>query len=165
MNGIPASRRLHHRRVLAAILTCLLTAGCGGLRTDYSDLNLKEISGTVTLDGDPVEGAVVVFEAADKSFSSGTTDSSGYYSLTFNSEQSGVLNGPKIVRIGSTLGAEDIEAAEAGTDGGEVASTATIERVPACYNSESQLRVTVTESTTMNFDLKLDCSTQGATVE
>jgi hypothetical protein len=84
----------------------------------------------------------------------------------FNSEQSGVLDGPKVVRIGTTLGAEDAEAAEAGEDVGEEGeSPAAEDRIPACYNAESQLRVTVSESTTMNFDLKSDCSTRGATAE
>lgn len=158
---------IRHLCLYSAALACLWMTGCGGVHTDYSELDLREISGTVTLDGDPVEGAVVVFQAEDKSFSSGVTDDSGYYELMFNSEQSGVLDGPKIVRIGTSLGAEDVEADEAGTDGGDGEATADSsgERVPACYNGESQLRVTVTESTTMNFDLKPDCSTQGPTAE
>lgn len=143
----------------------LLLAGCGGgVHTNYDDLELKEISGTIKLDGQAVAGAAVLFEAEDKSFSYATTDASGYYELQFNSEQSGVLDGSKIVRIGTAANTGD--AADEGSDDEGTASESaeggsTGERIPACYNTESVLRVTVNSSTTMNFDLKSDCSTTG----
>lgn len=165
-------RPLHHRHVLCGpTWRCLglpalflFLTGCGGIHTDYSDLNLKEISGTIKLDGQAVAGASVYFEAEDKSFSYATTNASGYYELQFNSEQSGVLDGPKIVRIGTTIGSGDAEAADEGADG-EASEESNAgdrgERIPACYNRESVLRVTVNSSTTMNFDLKSDCSIIG----
>lgn len=146
-------------RLCGTLLAILVLSGCGGgIHTDYSDLNLKEISGTVRLDGVPIAGAAVLFEAEDKTFSYGTTDASGRYTLQFNSEQSGVLNGPKIVRIGTTLSTGDVEGAD-DADGSEDGSSG--ERIPACYNRESVLRVTIDRSTTLNFDLKSDCSTTG----
>lgn len=68
------------RRHSAARIACLsiLLAGCSTRpTTNYSDLNLKEIDGTVKLDGTPVAGAAVLFEAEDKTWSYATTDTSG----------------------------------------------------------------------------------------
>ena len=57
--------------------------GCGAPRT--KTVPLMRVGGTVTLNGDPLEKAVVVFESADSSFSCADTDSSGHYDLRFDS--------------------------------------------------------------------------------
>ena len=50
------------RAVPLCLLSCLLlSAGCGGsIEADYSKLDLVDVSGTVTLDGQPLSGATVV---------------------------------------------------------------------------------------------------------
>ena len=55
---------LSGRAVPLCLLSCLLlSAGCGGsIEADYSKLDLVDVSGTVTLDGQPLSGATVVFE-------------------------------------------------------------------------------------------------------
>lgn len=165
--GPPYSKVTMTLRYLCCVIglslsAVVLLAGCGSRRhADYSGLELVEVRGTVTLDGKPLRGAQVVFEAADRTYSCGRTDAAGRYQLAFNSEKSGVPPGVKIVRI-RTLGAgdEDESAAPEGNDGSAASSG---EMLPACYNSKSQLQVTVEgRSQTFNFDLKSDRSTQSA---
>ena len=62
--------------LLAALLLTLASVGCG------SKYDLHPVTGTVTLDGAPLENAVVTFQAASGGNSaSGTTDASGVYTL------------------------------------------------------------------------------------
>src|SRR5690349_3739596 len=56
---------------------------------DYGKVTLLSVSGTVTLDGKPLPGAVVTFDAPDGQFSFGLTDSAGAFSLRFDSVKSG----------------------------------------------------------------------------
>jgi hypothetical protein len=144
------------RRALL-IFAALLATGCGGDKPDYANLNLVDVSGTVTLDGEPLAGAGVFFEAFDQTFSYAETDSSGYYAMRFNSEITGVLPGPKIVRIRSTgLGFDDGGDSEDAPDE-RVSAGEKSERVPARYNSASELAVTVSDSRrTFNFELTSD---------
>ena len=137
----------------------VLLAGCdSGLRTDYSQLGLAEVRGAVTLDGAPLAGAVVIFEASDRTYSYGRTDSAGRYHLMFNSEKSGVLPGAKTVRIRTAGGLGEAESATAESE--DDSGSAPKERVPACYHGKSKLQVTVAGgSQTFNFDLLSDCST------
>lgn len=143
----------------------ILTSGCGGVEADYEKLGLVEISGTVTLDGTPVEGAVVMFFSPEETFCYGTTDSSGYYTLKLNSEKTGVIPGDKVVRISTTASTGEEEGG-GGEEGDEEDPDAKIaskeERIPECYNKKTGLKVTVTESdSSFNFDLKSDCSVTG----
>lgn len=133
-------------RIAVLVLVLVAAAGCGGQSPDYGVLNLVDVSGTVTLDGDPLAGAGVLFEAGDQTYSYAQTDDSGRYSLQFNSEISGVMPGPKTVRIKSTgLAFEDGGEDETETEDG-VSPTKQPERVPARYNSASTLTVTVSDS-------------------
>lgn len=150
-------------RILNILIALLLTAGTGCLESvdaDYQQLGLVDVSGTVRLDGAPLAGAVVIFEAPDTTFCYGRTDDSGRYTLKLNSRQSGVTPGDKIVRI-STRGRTGEEAA-----GGEEEDPdarrpeQSDERVPARYNSLSRLQVRVSESNhSMDFDLQSGGST------
>lgn len=137
---------------------CCFSLGCTtGVKTDYGQLDLVHVSGKVMLDDKPLAGAVVEFVAENGSYSFGVTDTLGNYRLMFNSEKSGVTQGPKIVRIRTGAGLDEESSAPLE---GEVALAASRrERVPACYNTRSQLMVTVTgRSQKINFDLKSDGS-------
>jgi len=153
-----------------AISVCLmvsLLAGCSyGPQADYSKLGLVQVSGTVTLDGTPVAGAAVFFMEEDETYSFGVTDSNGRYTLQLNSEKSGVIPGEKRVEI-STVRNPLGDAASTGEGGEEedpdAKPASQSEQIPACYNSQSELRVTVTSSdSSMDFELKSDCSTKQA---
>ncbi|QDT02350.1 hypothetical protein K227x_07260 [Rubripirellula lacrimiformis] len=151
-----------------AVATALMAVvGCGnGLDTDYSSLGLVPISGQVTIDGQPLAGAVVFFEAADLTQAYATTDDTGHYQLKFNSEVHGVTVGPKIVRISTTASTGEVGNELAEDDDDEAPTrrrrpTKKVvdpnERVPAVYNEDSLLKVQVAEQdSTINFRLTSD---------
>ena len=128
-------------------LLLILAGGCGSSapRMDYSKAGLVQVRGTVRMSGEPLPGAIVLFEDPENgTFSSARTDAAGHYSLMFDSVQPGVTKGRKTVRIktSGSLG-EDDPAARSGR-----------ELVPARYNTKSELAVEVTGgSSSTDFDL------------
>lgn len=149
LSGFTVSRRL----LLAGFLLCV--AGCSqSVGTDYSQLDLVDVSGTVTLDGQPLSGVTVAFESPEGTFSYGVTDEAGKYNLMFNSEKSGCLTGEKTVRI------RFVNDSESPDDGGDTEEGAaevmdTPSQVPEQYNKQSTLKATVdADHTTFDFDLK-----------
>ena len=130
----------------------MLLTGCGNVvRTDYAQLGLVQVWGTVTLDGQPLVGGIVEFVSPDQSYSIGKTDDRGRYEMMFNSEQKGVPPGPKVVRVSSSgsLVAEDSSPVE-----GAAVSVSSRELVLACYNADSQLTVVIVgRSQRVDFEL------------
>ena len=153
-----------------ALFSLLLTvAGCSANNEiDYGKVKLVSVSGTVTLDGQPLGGAVISFDdPTTGNFSFARTNSSGSYTLQFDSSVDGVTPGKKTVQISTVRnilglrGEEGVEEGEASTEGQK--SEAKKEQVPECYNKKTKLEVEVTpDKTTFNFDLKSDCSTNSA---
>jgi hypothetical protein len=151
----------------------VVVSGCSATNEiDYGSVNLVAVGGTVTLDGAALPSAVITFEDPETgNFSFARTDSSGNYTLQFDSQANGVLPGKKIVKVSTTRtvlglageeGEEEGESSEEG--GGSATSEKQKEAVPACYNKDSKLSIEVTTSTTtFNFDLKSDCTTTTAT--
>jgi hypothetical protein len=142
-------KRLIIMRTLLLLMlpSAILLTGCQS--DGYAELGLVEVAGKVTLDGQPLANANVVFESADKRTASGITDSSGNYSLMYDSETPGVTPGPKTVRITT---------ADVGVEGGgaaEGAAPAGKERLPAKFNAQSELKADVSAANkTFNFELK-----------
>lgn len=146
------------RRFAAAcglLMFLLTTPGCDSPtpKMNYGTIDLVKAGGRVTLDGEPLSGAVVVFEnPEDSTFSFGQTDSSGNYRLQFDSVMAGVRPGEKIVRISTTKKLEGLNAEEGSSEsGGEgedgkprPAPEKGKELVPEKYNKESELKVEVT---------------------
>ena len=142
---------------------CLLwSSGCGiAPAPNYGKVSLLSVSGSVTLDGKPLPDAVVTFDSADGQFSFGQTDSSGRFSLRFDSVKTGATPGTKTVRISTTrkilgLNTKDEEGGEEGSSEG-AAATATArptELVPDRYNKKSELSVEVSPDKT-HFDFPL----------
>ena len=125
-------------------------------------MNLLTVSGTVTLDGQPLPNAVVTFEDPEHgTFSFGMTNTSGEYRLRFDSEAQGCTAGQKRVEISTTrkiLGLNSTEegAAPEGEGGSERGggTPADQELVPKKYNKQSELLVDVSSSaTTHDFEL------------
>lgn len=166
MKVITLNRTPSHPSLFAAACIYLIGsfAGCGGPTTDYAKLGLVEVSGTVTLDGDPIEGAAVYFYEEDQRYCFGVTDADGRYQMMLNSEKSGVTTGEKLVKISTTsnpLG----ESADGGMEeeDPDAKPKTADEKIPPCYNKKSELRVTVSESdSSMDFDLQSNCSTTSA---
>jgi hypothetical protein len=122
---------------------------------DYGSIGLVAAHGVVTLDQQPLAQVTVVFEAPDKQFSYATTDGEGKYALQFDSNQPGVTQGRKVVRISALPGAAGEEAgSESSAEEGDAKPPAAVERVPARYNRQSELTVDVgPDRTEYNFDL------------
>lgn len=143
----------------------MFLAGCSTQpQMDYSKVDLVEVTGKVTLDGVPLSFAILSFDCPDGQFSFAMTDVDGAYQLQFDSEKTGCTKGLKVVRISTNRKIPSLNVPEEAGDGGEEltnqnAGAVSTERVPECYNKESQLKVTVTESdTNFNFELNGDCS-------
>jgi hypothetical protein len=118
---------------------CLLvfSGGCG------SD-GLVTVTGTVTLDEEPLEDAFIEFtpQVQGGSMSYGRTDASGHYEMMFSLNKMGAMPGENIVRITTA-------------DVGDEGAGNTRERVPARYNQNSELRVEVVDGKSNSFDFEL----------
>ena len=124
-------------RVLAVLGTMAIVAGCGG------GANLSTVTGTVTLDGAPVEAANVGFTPDEGSASFGVTDASGHYELYFAGDTKGAVTGNHTVRITTPSPSED--------DPRQYA------KIPARYNTETGLTATVEKgSNSIDFALTSD---------
>ncbi len=136
---------------LLSLVAVLCATGCEtSSRTRYESQTWHNVSGTVTLDGQPLAGALVRFVGKDRIPSSGVTDAGGVYHLQFDTLQSGITGGAKQVEIRTRFRSEDTDSRE-GT-GTEVEP---VERLPSKYNDDSTLTASVSAtSTRFDFDLK-----------
>ena len=133
--------RLCSQSVLWFVLAAACSAGCSGEKVP----GLGRVRGAVTLDGQPVADAEVIFEAAKPGEppSMGRTDASGNYELYYSRGHKGATLGEHLVFIGTY---------QAPTDESPQPKK---EKIPAKYNRKSELKVTVGRGTNMlNFDLK-----------
>lgn len=105
---------------LAALIT-----GCGG--GSGTEFETAPVSGTVYLDGRPVEGVSVKFFSAQGFMGSGTTDASGRYELV-----QGAVIGPNTVAFNKVVaGAEVMDDPEEGLDSGQMeAASANVAPAP-----------------------------------
>jgi len=142
------------QRWFAVSALVFLVVGCEtSPRANYERLNLVNAQGTVTLDGEPLAGAVITFDdPADETFSYGLTDASGHYRLQLDSVMPGVKAGPKVVRISTRRRIQGLNTSE---EGGDPDAEPQPEQVPEQYNRKSTLQVEVTSGkTTYDFALK-----------
>jgi hypothetical protein len=137
MNGFRCVVGRVNRAAGVLSIGCLLLAcwGCG--RSD-----LGTVSGTVTLDGQPLEGAQVVFMPQGEGAPSyGQTDAQGLYSLTHTSGHPGALIGSHTVSISVE---EEEEYDASGSDQGSVTEEPDKpNKVPARYNEDTELTADV----------------------
>lgn len=133
-------------------------SGCGNMQpsSNYGLLELVEVSGKVTLNAQPLAGARVIFEDAQRKTSQAITDSSGNYVLRLDSLKTGVSPGRKIVRITSRTLDEGESLSEGGREDSEGTTAIKPDHVPQQYNSSSQLVADVRPGSdqVFNFDLK-----------
>lgn len=151
-------------------LTCMFIGCSTTPQADYSQLGLVEISGTLSLDGEPLPRAAIYFYRPDETYSYGITDAAGRYVAMLNSEKSGVIPGEARIEI-STVNSPipggltndhetgDGEPFERDPDHPN-REKGRGERIPDCYNSKSQLKINITSSDPdLGFNLNSDCST------
>jgi hypothetical protein len=115
--------------------------GCGG-----DTPPLGQVTGTVTLDGKPVDAAAIQFEPVSSGLPTafGRTDSAGKYELWYSRGNKGASLGDALVRINTFQ--------DAGEDSGQKKRP---ESIPSKYNLKTDLKVEVKRGAqTHNFDLK-----------
>ena len=135
-------------RQLCSLFAVFFLFGTGCTNDGYAELGLVEVTGKVTLDGQPLSGAKVSFESQDMRQSIGKTDNIGNFRLMYDSQTPGAMPGLKTVRI--TTANVDVEGGGAGEG-----AAAVKEKVPARYNEKSELQADVSAShKTFDFDLK-----------
>lgn len=148
--ALTAGRRRFRRPLTVLLLGLFATAGCGAGDPE----GRLAVTGTVTLDGQPVMDGAVLFEppSPDQSgFAVGTTIRRGSFSIA---QRQGPTPGNYRVRI---YARSDSQAPPAS---GQTERTRRpmAERVPAAYNTRSTLLVEVTRggSNHFRFDLHAD---------
>jgi hypothetical protein len=122
-------------RYLIFLLSVFLSAGCG-----QEGPELAEVSGRVTLDGQPLELVDVVFQPSDGTPpSTGRTDADGCYQLLYKRGMMGARTGEHTVRIDFTSNL-----------------VAKPPRIAPRYNTQSELRgeVKAEEDNVFDFELK-----------
>jgi hypothetical protein len=130
------------RGTAASILCLSLLAGCGGV----DGPPLATVTGTVTLDGQPVKGALLEFVPQHPGGSTawGGTDESGRYEMLFGQSRKGAVVGRSLVRITSddrvSIGGEAYERTEV---------------FPPKYNTQSEQYVDVVDGENV-FDFKCE---------
>jgi len=102
---------------------------------------LAPVTGTVTLDGKPLDRATVMFQPASGRPSFGTTDKDGKYAMRYTIERLGVMPGTSTVSITSVV--EDDQ-------GNKVRG----ELLPRKYHSQTELTADVQAQASV-FDFKL----------
>ncbi|NLF71831.1 MAG: carboxypeptidase regulatory-like domain-containing protein [Candidatus Anammoximicrobium sp.] len=139
------------RCLLCAMLSCLLVTslGCGS----GNPLNRQAVSGNVTLDGQPLDQGTIelVPTSSEQGVLSGGMIADGSFQVAADK---GLPPGTYTVRIYST---ETSAAGAAPPAGADIAPAQPAkERIPARYNSQSELKAEVKdgESNTFTFDLK-----------
>ena len=126
---------------IAVALMAGFTLGCAG-----SDLNLGKVSGTVTLDGEPLADAMVIFTPMTGGRpAAGKTDSKGRYELIFSRDAEGAMLGEHVVEI--TTGDEIVN------DDDTVEMIPEV--VPAKYNANTELRAVIEDGANV-FDFPLE---------
>lgn len=118
-------------RFASLLVGVAFLVGCGGEQ-------FGNVSGKVTLDGQPLAGATVEFSPEGGSPAYGVTDEQGRYTLLFSADQKGAAVGNQRVRIFSFNEGRPREK----------------ERVPVKYNRQSELvRDVKRGQQTFDFDL------------
>ncbi len=123
----------------------LSVAGCGsGLPAPPP---LAAVEGTVTLDKQPLPGAIVLFEPENGRNSIGMTDDQGVYRLEFDAAHKGALVGKHKVRLTKRAREADLMA-----PGGAKGPP---KPIPSRYNDKTTLEAVVKagEKNKINFDL------------
>lgn len=135
----------------AMAVVVLNLAGCGS-SSDRPELG--QVTGTITLDGEPLKGIAVVFFPDNGRPARDTTDSEGKYELTYIRETKGTKVGHNRVEV-----APDEEGGEDEGENDEApakpAAKSKKPKIPARYNTKSELEADVKPGVNV-FDFKLE---------
>lgn len=130
---------------LVLSLLAILASGCG----TGDHVTLAPVKGTVTLDGQPVPDARVIFHPTEGGRpSNAMTEPDGSFELVYMEDKLGALKGKHKVII-STLVEADPDSTDTLTQSGQR------EMIPASYNTQTTLEAEVDAGVNeLNFDLK-----------
>lgn len=131
-------------RFISALIVCGLCCGCGEGSSDTPETS--SVTGKVTLDDTPLEGATVMFAPkAGGRTSIGTTDNNGHYELNYSISTKGAVPGAYTVTIRTAT-------TTSGEDGNDIEVP---EKLPPKYHDKSELTADVAEGeNTIDFPLK-----------
>ncbi|UUO05182.1 Ig-like domain-containing protein [Blastopirellula sp. J2-11] len=149
-------------RLAAALSVILLSLpGCSA-PSDQPDLG--QVSGTITLDGNPLSGIVVVFQPDNGRPAHGRTDAEGKYELTYIRNTRGTKIGHNRVEIAPSEEADEPDDAEPDAESPQVKrrGKAGKPKIPTRYNTQSELEADVQPgANTFDFDLSSQRSRSG----
>lgn len=131
-------------RWAAVLLLAVFVSGCG-----KATGGRLEISGTVRLQGAPLQSGTIEFVSADAKHLTGSTITDGKYSVPADK---GLPPGKYTVRISAT---QEEGAVPAGPPGPEAETHKTKALIPPQYNVESTLSAEVTQDGNNQFDFDL----------
>ncbi len=127
-----------------AMFVLVLMAGCS---SQSSRPETFLISGVVTLNGEPLPDASIVFLPENGRSSAGRTSESGEYTLYYSEGVKGAVPGRHRVQISAT----EVVPGKLDSEGGEIRK----EILPAEYHSKTTLAYDVSSNRDdVNFDLK-----------
>ncbi|MEQ8634245.1 hypothetical protein [Gimesia maris] len=135
------------RVIVLLVCGMFLSDGCSSGPDDVPETGT--VTGTVTLDGAPLEEALVQFQPESGRISSGTTDAEGKYELDYT----GTLKGAKIGTHKVSI--TTFKAPEENLETKEAQKQLPKEKVPAKYNKDTTLTAEVNAGeNTIDFDLQ-----------
>ena len=127
-----------------ALLVIVLVSGCQRPPADQPELGI--VTGTITLEGQPLNGANVLFQPASGRPSIAATDEKGHYSLSYKLRVPGAKIGQHQVQVTTYRPNRDPQ---------DASSPEVPESLPARYNSQSELTADVKPGQNeISFDLK-----------
>lgn len=132
--------RSYRTCVAVTLLLAMTFSACG--KSNAPDEALGQVTGIVTLDDQPLEGANITFTPIlNGAMSYGTTDAQGKYELIYSPGIKGAVLGEHQVRISKV--------------GGPETKFDTMEMLPADYNSKTTIKAVVQSGkNSFNYDLK-----------
>lgn len=146
---------MHGHRILGGLLIgglAALAAGCGG----SNDVALVPVEGTVTLNGEPLVGAEVLFRPEGKGRpSAARTDLDGHYRLLYTDEQWGAVPAKHKVSITTRIEPDSDSDDEFKQKGRK-------ELLPANYNQKTTLEADLTAGSQEPIDFRLETKTSGS---
>ena len=149
------------KRILLLILVLGLPwiVGCGDPAVSYAP-----VTGRVTLDGQPVANAKILFvpvryrntQQEVLPFAYGTTDEDGHYTLRSDGNHRGAVAGQHLIFVSTKYVPTDEKDGKANPESSSAQkSEPRDETIPARYNVESKLTRTVKRGTANQFNLQL----------
>jgi hypothetical protein len=139
------------RRVAGIVLLACLSSGCGSGRPAT-----VPVKGTVTYQGEPVEGAAVVFFGAGRQ-ATAETDAEGVFSLMTFEPNDGAIPGEYTITIAKMESAATPSEGDPGREPPKTSTTKPKSLIPTKYGNpqESSLKETVTAGAPNEFTFEL----------